>query len=246
MRSSLVLLAGLAGSALAYPAEVAFERRALGLLNSLLGNGASGVVSTLEGVLGGGSSSSLPALTGITPQGAAALQGGALGLRAGTVQASALKELQSWLHTTDVLTGPLKVSVLSWTEGKVETLTDDVLASLAVYIPSAAQSAAKGSLFVTVDGIVTAAERAASSLVLSLTSQNALSTFLSSGSSSGLDQAALSGLNVAAAGGLVSSLSEEAISTLLSFLQGGNTGMDLSLQKSLLAWANGQQDGSLV
>lgn len=244
MRSSLVLLAGLASSALAYPTDVAAERRTFGLLTQLLGDAGSDVVSLLETVLGGGHSSSVSLLAGISAHAAAALEGGALGCSAGTIHASAREELKAWLHTTTVITGSLKNSLLSWCEGEVETLSVDVIAALAVYIPTCAEVAAKESIYVTIDGIFSASEIATSELVLSLSAQSSLSAFLSA--ATGLAAEVEAGLSVCAAGGVVASLSAEIKAALLAWVQSSECSLDAGLKVTVLAWLHGHHGGDLV
>lgn len=247
MRSSLVLLASLASSALAYPTDLAVERRTFGhlrQLHDLFGDAAHEVVSLLETVLGGGVSSSVHLLAGISAHAAAALEGGALGCSAGTIHAFARKELKAWLYTTSAITGSLKTSLLSWCEGEVETLSVDVIAALAVYIPTCAEIAAKESIYVTIDGIFSAAEIATSELVLSLSAQSSLSAFISA--ATGLAAEVEAGLSVCAAGGVVGSLSAEIKAALLAWVQSSECTLEAGLKVTILAWLHGHHGGDLV
>lgn len=243
MRSSLVLLASLASSALAYPTDVAVDHRTPGLVTSLLGDGAHDVVSLLETVLGGGAHSSTSLLAGLSARGAAALEGGALGCSAGTIHAAARKELKLWLHSTTVITGSLKASLLSWCEGEVVTLSTEVLAALAVYIPTCADIAAQESIYVTIDGIFSAAELE-TELVLSASAQSSLSVFISAAVDLGVDVKA--GLSVCAAGGVVGSLSADIKAALLVWVQSSECSLSSGLKVTILAWIEGKQGGDLV
>jgi hypothetical protein len=178
--SSLVLLASLASSALAYPTDVAAERRTFGLVTELLGGATSDVVNILEDVLGGShqhSQGSVSLLAGLNAHGAAALEGGALGCSHSTIDASARAHLQAWLSGSVGITGFLKTSLLAWCVGEVDVLATDVIAALAVYIPTCAELSAKESLYVTIDGIFSSTELAAD-LVLSASAQLTLGAWI--------------------------------------------------------------------
>lgn len=238
MRSSLILLAGLASSALAYPTDVGPH------LHHLPGHDASDVVSLLNTVLGGGASHSVSHLAGLSAHAAAALEGGALGCSAGTIHASAREELKIWLHSTSVITGSLKASLLSWCRGDDETLDIDVIAALAVYIPTCAEIAAKESIYVTIDGIFSAEEMASSELVLSLSAQARLSAFLSA--TADLAAEVEAGLSVCAAGGVVGSLTAEIKAALLAWIHSSECTLDADLKVTILAWLHHEHGGEVV
>ncbi|KAJ6037908.1 hypothetical protein N7460_007679 [Penicillium canescens] len=237
MRSSLVLLAGLAGSALAYPTDMAVERRTFGLPADILGSVSDitvNVTSIPGAVLGGGHHSHSSSLVaGLGAEGAAALQGGALGCKAGVIQAEARAALKVWLHLHADPEASLTTSLISWCEGDDEiVLSADVLAALAVYIPSCADIAAKGQLYVTIDGIF-----GASSL-------DPLSAWIEA--AVGLDIDVKAGLNACAAGGIVTSLTADVKASLLAWINGSNCDLSAELKVSVLAWINGHHGHGLV
>ncbi|CAG7962635.1 unnamed protein product [Penicillium nalgiovense] len=242
MRSSLVLLAGLAGSALAYPTDMAVERRTLGLLGELLGDITVDVSHILGVVLGGHSSVEL--LAGLGAEGAAALQGGALGCKSGVIDHKAKAALKIWLLFHADLDLSLKKSLISWCEGNDElVLSEDIMAALSVYIPGCADIAAKGQLYVTVDGIFEAA-RLESALVLSVGAQASLSAWIEA--KLHLDAGVKLGLNVCAAGGVVASLSADVKASLLAWINSKECDLSADLKVSVLAWINGHAGGDLV
>jgi hypothetical protein len=242
MRSSLVLLAALAGSALAYPTDMAVERRTLGLLGELLGDITVDVTHILDLVLGGHSSVEL--LAGLGAEGAAALQGGALGCKSGLIDHKAKAALKVWLLFHADLDVSLKKSLISWCEGNDElVLSEDVLAALSVYIPGCADIAAKGQLYVTVDGIFEAASLE-SALVLSVGAQASLSAWVQA--KLDLDAGVKLGLNVCAAGGVVASLSADVKASLLAWINSKECDLSADLKVSVLAWINGHAGGDLV
>ncbi|KAJ5247966.1 hypothetical protein N7524_011926 [Penicillium chrysogenum] len=242
MRSSLVLLAALAGSALAYPTDMAVERRTLGLLGELLGDITVDVTHILDLVLGGHSSVEL--LAGLGAEGAAALQGGALGCKSGLIDHKTKAALKVWLLFHADLDVSLKKSLISWCEGNDElVLSEDVLAALSVYIPGCADIAAKGQLYVTVDGIFEAASLE-SALVLSVGAQASLSAWVQA--KLDLDAGVKLGLNVCAAGGVVASLSADVKASLLAWINSKECDLSADLKVSVLAWINGHAGGDLV
>ncbi|KAJ5766590.1 uncharacterized protein N7511_004206 [Penicillium nucicola] len=249
MRSSLVLLAGLAGSALAYPTDMAVERRTFGLLAEILGGVSDitvDVTSILGAVLGGGHSShsSSSLLAGLGAEGAAALQGGALGCKAGLIHANARAALKVWLRLHADLEASLKTSLISWCGGDDElVLSADVLAALAVYIPSCADIAAKGQLYVTIDGIF-GASSLESALVLSASFQSSLSAWIEA--AVGLDVNVKAGLHACAAGGVVASLTADVKAGLLAWINGSKCDLSAELKVAVLAWINGHHGHGLV
>ncbi|KAJ5752699.1 hypothetical protein N7520_009616 [Penicillium odoratum] len=245
MRSSIALLAGLAGSTLAYPAEVSVDRRTFGLVAEILRSVGHEVGSILDTVLGGGASSqdSVTLLAGLSARGAAALEGGALGCSHSTIHAGARAELKTWLGSQTPITGSLRTSLLSWCEGSVTTLDAGVTAGLAVYIPTCADLAAKESIYVTIDGMFDASELE-STLVLSASAQVSLSTFISAHVD--LDVDVKAGLHLCASGGIVGSLGADIKASLLAWVQGSDCGLDVALKASVLAWINGEAGTDLV
>ncbi|KAJ6086389.1 hypothetical protein N7499_004302 [Penicillium canescens] len=248
MRSSLVLLAGLAGSALAYPTDMAVERRTFGLPADILGSVSDitvNVTSIPGAVLGGGHHSHSSSLVaGLGAEGAAALQGGALGCKAGVIQAEARAALKVWLHLHADPEASLTTSLISWCEGDDEiVLSADVLAALAVYIPSCADIAAKGQLYVTIDGIF-GASSLESVLVLSASLQSSLSAWIEA--AVGLDIDVKAGLNACAAGGIVTSMTADVKASLLAWINGSNCDLSAELKVSVLAWINGHHGHGLV
>ncbi|KAJ5816714.1 hypothetical protein N7447_008947 [Penicillium robsamsonii] len=242
MRSSLVLLAGLAGTALAYPTDMAVERRTLGLLGELLGDITVDVTTILGAVLGDHSSVNL--FAGLSAEAAAALGGGALGCKSGAIDHKAKAALKLWLLFHSDLDVSLKKSLISWCESNGElVLSADVMAALSVYIPTCADIAAKGQLYVTLDGIFEAASLE-SALVLSLGAQASLSAWIEAKLDLDLDVKV--GLNVCAAGGVVGSLSADIKAALLAWLNSKNCDLSAHLKVSVLAWINGHAGGELV
>ena len=245
MRSSLVLLAGLASTALAYPTDVAAERRTFGLVAGLLGDATSEVVGILETVLGGHSSghASGSLLAGLNAHGAAALEGGALGCSSSIIHDPARRHLKAWLSGNVDIDVSIKTSLISWCDGEVDVLSIDVLAALAVYIPTCAELAAKEAIYVTIDGIFSATELA-SDLVLSASAQLSLSAWIEAAVDLAADVKA--GLSVCAGGGLITSLSADVKASLLAWITGGNCSLEAGLKASILAWIHGHQGGDLV
>ncbi|KGO71293.1 hypothetical protein PITC_062580 [Penicillium italicum] len=242
MRSSLVLLAALASAALAYPTEKSVEPRTLGLLGELLGDITVDVSSILDAVLGGHSSFEL--FAGLSAEGAAALQGGALGCKSGAIHHQAKAALKDWLLFHADLDFSLKMSLISWCEGHDElVLSADILAALSVYIPGCADIAAKGQLFVTIDGIFEAASLE-SALVLSAGAQASLSAWIEAQLDLALEVKI--GLNVCAAGGVVGSLSADIKAALFAWINSGGCELSADLKISVLAWINGHAGGDLV
>ncbi|KAJ5780661.1 hypothetical protein N7457_005821 [Penicillium paradoxum] len=245
MRSSLVLLAGLAGSALAYPTELAapLEPRTLGLLGELLGDLTVDVTSILGSVLHHGHSS-VSLLAGLKVEGAAALQAGALGCKSGAIHHKAKLALKTWLLFHADFDRSLKKTLISWCEGNEElVLSDDILAALAVYVPGLAQITAQGQLYVTVDGIFDAA-KLESALVLNMAAQASLSAWIEAKAS--LDVAVKVGLHVCAAGGVVSSLSADIKAALHAWISSTECDLSAHLKVSVLAWIKGHAGGDLI
>ncbi|KAJ6114538.1 hypothetical protein N7486_000316 [Penicillium sp. IBT 16267x] len=245
MRYSLALLAGLAGTSLAYPAELSNERRTFGLVHEFLGSVGSEVGHIFDTVLGhhGSASGSVTLLAGLSARGAAALEGGALGCSHSTIHAGARAELKTWLYGQTHITGSLKSSLLSWCEGHISTLDAGVTAGLAVYIPTCADLAAKESIYVTIDGIFDASEME-STLILSASAQTSLTAFISANVD--LDVEVRAGLHLCAAGGIIGSLGADIKASLLAWVQGADCGLSATLKASVLAWIKGEAGADLV
>lgn len=244
MRSSLLLLASLVGSSLAYPAnDLSVDRRTFGLGADILGSAVVDIGGLLDAVLGVDVHSTTSLLTGLGANGAAALEGGALGCKSSVIHASARKELKAWLATQVHIKGALFKKLDAWCDGSTATLEGDVLAALAVYIPGCAEIAAKESIYVTVDGILSASDLEAS-LVLSGHLQTSLTSFLHA--TVGLDVNVKAGLKACAAGGLVGSLHADVKAGLLSWLNGKDCSLDVDLKAAVLAWVNGKSHSGLV
>lgn len=246
MRSSLVLLASLASVALAYPADVAVERRTPGHLHDVLGDHSSEVVSFLESVLIHGDSSHASTLAGLSAYGAAALEGSALGCHSEIISFSARHELKAWLLSTTLITGSLKAELISWCDGQVEILSTEIISALVVYIPICAEIAAKDSIYVTIDGISSEHEIATSELVLSLSAREQLTAFLEFHHHHHLDVEIEAGLKVCAAGGVVDSLSVEIKSALLVWVNSSECTLEDSLKFSIIAWLEGKEEHECV
>ncbi|KAI3139150.1 hypothetical protein CBS147326_2828 [Penicillium roqueforti] len=243
MRSNLVLLASLAGSALAYPTDIAVDRRTFGLAAEIVGSAAADVGGIISAVLGGGGHSSTSLLAGLSAHGAAALEGGLLGCSAGKIHADARGELKTWLSGQVSISGSVKTSLLSWCEGSTATLSADVLAALSVYIPTCADLASKESLYVTVEGIFTSAELEAE-LVLSAAAQASLDVFIKGSASLAAD--VKSGLSVCAAGGVVGSLSADVKASLSAWVSASDCALSAALKASVSAWCEGKAGADLV
>ncbi|QQK47937.1 Cell wall protein, putative [Penicillium digitatum] len=242
MRSSLVMLAALASAALAYPTEKSVEPRTLGLLGEILGDITVDVYSIVDAILGHHSSGEL--FAGLSAEGAAALQGGALGCKSGVIHYEAKAALKAWLLFHADIDFSLKNSLLFWCDGYDEfVLSTDVLAALSVYIPGCADIAAKGQLYVTIEGIFEAA-RLESALVLSAGAQASLSAWIEA--QLDLDLGVKIGLNVCAAGGVVGSLSADIKAALLAWINSAKCDLSAHLKISILAWINGHAGGDLV
>lgn len=244
MRSDLLLLAALASSALAYPTEVAVERRTFGLLAHLLGDAASDVIGLVDSLLGVGAHGSTTILAGLSAHGAAALEGGALGCTASVIYADARAQLKLWLAGQTSISGSLKTSLLAWCEGSGSaTLSADVIAALSVYIPTCADIAAKESIYVTIDGIFSSTELS-STLVLSASAQDSLSAFLDVH----VDLAAhiQAGLSVCAAGGVIASLDVDVQASLIAWLNASDCPLEAALKASILGWCHSSHVSGLV
>ncbi|KAJ5737307.1 uncharacterized protein N7483_002432 [Penicillium malachiteum] len=242
-----ILLLVLTSMSLAFPTDFAVKRRTFGLSASNLGSFldvAGEAFDLVDTALGSSAHASMDIPAGLSPQGAAALGGSALGCSASTIDVGAREELRSWLASQTGITGSLKPLLQSWCESEGSTTLDtDVVAALSVHIPTCAHIAAKGSLYITVDGIFPAGDLQEAS-VLGTSDQESLSAFLSAYDSLGADIHA--GLSVCAAGGAAISLDAHFKASLLAWTQASNCPLSANLQRSVLAWCQGSRGGHLT
>ncbi|KAL2219345.1 hypothetical protein M432DRAFT_347116 [Thermoascus aurantiacus ATCC 26904] len=235
MRSKLFVLASLAACALALPTDLSLDRRAV--------NVSAGLHVDLTPFLGGALDLNL--FVGLGAEGAAALQGCAMGVKPSQIDSSARQQLKNWLNSAAAvhIDASLKASVLNWCNGDDSAvLSTDLLADLGVYIPAVAQIAAKGGLTVSLDGIVKGVE-AAVSAVLDVNARASLSAFLKTAVD--LDAKVKAGLHVAAAGGLAVSLGADVKAALEAYLNAAAS-LDANLKAALQAWLKGTIGGSVV
>ncbi|KAL6232530.1 hypothetical protein BDW75DRAFT_232722 [Aspergillus navahoensis] len=240
MRTSIALLAGLAGSALALPTTTStqLDTRTFGLI--------SGIIHTIEGILTGGVS---PAhiLGGISAEAAAALHGSALGCTAGSVDLAYRKKLAHWLKAGAGvhLEASLRTALLAWCEADASVdleLDLDVRAGLGFFIPTCAKVAAEADLYVTLDGVFELATDALA--VLSTTAQATLEAAIALLGE--VDWKIKAGLEFCAAGGIVGDLDVEIINALKAWLNSSECTLAVGLKKTLLLWIEGKIGGDVV
>ncbi|PWY70343.1 hypothetical protein BO94DRAFT_430122, partial [Aspergillus sclerotioniger CBS 115572] len=246
MRSDkLLVLAGLASYALALPTKD-LDARTFGLVAEILTDIGEDLTGFIEALLGGGVKSSASLLTGISAQAAAVLEGGALGCTAGTIEASARAELAAWIRAHAEFDASLKTSLLAWCEGSASaTLSVDVRAGLALFIPTCAEVAAKGDLYVTVDGIFSVTDLEAA-VVLSSSLQTSLSAFVSGSVGVELDVDVRAGLSLCAGGGVVADLAADVEAALKAWLSGSECSLSASLKVAVEAWLEGKTATGVV
>ncbi|KAF7117852.1 hypothetical protein CNMCM5793_007155 [Aspergillus hiratsukae] len=257
MRSnSLFLLASLASYVLALPTDLESRHLKVGadvdIGDLSIGAGISiGHGLDLSGLIGailGGHTRTSALLAGLSAQAAAALQGGVLGCKAGAIHAAARAELAAWLRAGAAaeLDASIKASLLDWCEGDVSvTLDVDVCAGLSVLIPTCADIAAKGDLFVTIDGIFSSAEVAAN-VVLSASAQASLSAFLSASVGAALDAKVRAGLGLCAGGGVFVDLAADVQAALKVWLASSECSLSASLKIAVLAWLEGKVGADVI
>ncbi|GFG05989.1 uncharacterized protein KIAA0754 [Aspergillus udagawae] len=257
MRSNnLFLLASLASYVLALPTDVESRHLKLGadidIGDLSIGGGISidgGLdLSGLISAILGGHASTTTLLAGLSAQAAAALQGGALGCKAGAIHAAAKAELAAWLRAEAAafLDASIKASLLDWCEGDASVaLSVDVCAGLSVLIPTCADIAAKGDLFVTIEGIFSAAEVAAD-VVLSASAQASLSAFLSGSVAAALDAKVRAGLSLCAGGGVFVDLAADVQAALKVWLASSECSLSASLKVAVLAWLEGKIGADVI
>lgn len=257
MRSNkLFLLASLVSYVLALPTDVETRHLKLGadldIGDLSIGAGISidgGLdLSALINAILGGHASTTTLLAGLSAQAAAALQGGVLGCKAGAIHAVARAELAAWLRAEAAafLDASIKASLLEWCEGDASvTLSADVCAGLSVLIPTCADIAAKGDLFVTIEGIFSSAEVAAN-VVLSASAQASLSAFLSASVETALDAKVRAGLSLCAGGGVFVDLAADVQAALKAWLASSECTLSASLKVAVLAWLEGKVGADVI
>ncbi|KAH2734761.1 hypothetical protein KXV39_000758 [Aspergillus fumigatus] len=257
MRSNkLFLLASLVSYVLALPTDVETRHLKLGadldIGDLSIGAGISidgGLdLSALINAILGGHASTTTLLAGLSAQAAAALQGGVLGCKAGAIHAAARAELAAWLRAEAAafLDASIKASLLEWCEGDASvTLSADVCAGLSVLIPTCADIAAKGDLFVTIEGIFSSAEVAAN-VVLSASAQASLSAFLSASVETALDAKVRAGLSLCAGGGVFVDLAADVQAALKAWLASSECTLSASLKVAVLAWLEGKVGADVI
>ncbi|KKK17710.1 hypothetical protein ARAM_006328 [Aspergillus rambellii] len=234
MRSNTLLaLAGLASYTLAIPTGI--DPRHSGL--------AQGLINTITDILKG--HSPVDILGGISAHAAAALNGGALGCAAGSIDLSYRQELAAWIRTGAGihLDASLKTSLLSWCGGDDSvTLSVDACSGLSVFIPTCASIAAEADLYVNLDGVFSLVDNAFG--VLSVSAQTLLSSSLAAIGE--LDVNVKAGLEFCAAGGVVSDLSVDILAALKVWLSGSECQLSATLQATVLSWCEGHIGGDIV
>lgn len=236
MRSSIVLLAALAGSALALPADGAVDRRNFPVGVGVDIGASVDIGGIINAVLGADVHVSAKLLAGISAHAAAALQGGALGCKATVIADNARLELEKWLNleTQTHITGDLKLSLLAWCKSKTDlVLHADVLAGLALYIPVCADIAAKNEIYVTIDGIHESSVLKGA-LILDVGLQAKLKAFLHAAAHLSVNIKA--GLHACAAGGLVTGVSADVKAELLAWVKGAKCTLSAELKAAVLVW----------
>ncbi|KAL4918847.1 hypothetical protein BDW62DRAFT_58612 [Aspergillus aurantiobrunneus] len=234
MRSSLALLAGLAGSALALPtASPELDARTLGLLG--------GVVDTVKDLLQGTSPAHI--VEGISSEAAAALSGGALGCKAGSIDLEYRKKLVSWLQSGAGANfeDSLKKALVGWCQGSAD-LEPSQLAQLSFFIPTLAGIAAENDLYVTVEGVFSLGTEVVG--VLTATAQSALEAAIDVLGE--IDWKVKSALEFCAAGGVIGDLDVEVINALKAWLNSNECSLSASLKKTVLSWTEGKIGGDVI
>ncbi|KAL3477529.1 hypothetical protein BJX99DRAFT_246107 [Aspergillus californicus] len=239
MRSDLVLLAGLAGSALALPTTTAatsqLDTRTFGLI--------AGVLDLVSDILGGSSPHDL--LSGISGEAAAALGGSALGCKAGSIDIEYRNKLKAWLNGRNGLhlDASLRTGLLAWCEADASVDLDvDLRAQLSFFIPTCANIAAEADLYVSLDGVFSLAGDVLG--VLTSTAQASLEAAI--GLLTGVNWKVQAGLEFCAAGGIVGDLDVEIINALKLWLNSDDCTLSVGLKTTVLAWIAGTIGGDVV
>ncbi|KAH8426727.1 putative cell wall protein [Aspergillus melleus] len=248
MRSNnLLLLASLASYGVALP-TADLESRTFGLIPGIVSGVAHDLTGLIGLLLGDGGHTPATILSGISARAAAALEGGALGCKAGDIHAHARAELAAWVraHADLHLEASLKTALLDWCDGEESaTLSVGTCAGLSLFIPTCADIAAKGDLYVTIDGIFSTAELAAE-VVLNASAQTHLSAFIKGSIGAALDAKIKAGLGLCAGGGVVTDLSADIKAALKVWLHGSDCSLSASLKASVIAWLEGKLEGEVV
>ncbi|KAI9374774.1 hypothetical protein BJX61DRAFT_258474 [Aspergillus egyptiacus] len=249
MRSDLLLLAGLASSALALPtaASTDLDPRFLG---GLVGGLLDVVKDLVEGLL-----SPLDILGDITGQAAAALGSSALGCKAGSVDHEYRKALALWLNTEAGLRldASLRKSLLDWCSVDLDLDVDlnsgldldldiDLRAQLAFLLPTVVHVAAEADLSLSLDGVVSLVGDVVG--VLTATAQSALEAAI--GLLGDLDWKVKAGLEFCASGGVVADLDIEILKALKVWLNSEECGLSVELKKTVLLWLEGKIGGDVI
>ncbi|KAL3464438.1 hypothetical protein BJX64DRAFT_255003 [Aspergillus heterothallicus] len=239
MRSSLALLAALAGSTLALPtaSTTELDARTFGLIG--------GLVDTINDILHG--TSPVNILGSISAEAAVALNGGAIGCKAGSVDLEYRKQLGIWLKTGAGvhIDASLRKSLLAWCEADVSVDLEidlEIRAQLSFFLPTLAYIAAEKELYVTLEGVFDFAKNVAG--VLTITAQEALQAAIAIVGE--LDWKVKAGLEFCAAGGVVADLDVEIIAALKLWLDSKECTLALGLKKTIKIWLEGKIEGEVI
>ncbi|CEL07229.1 hypothetical protein ASPCAL10392 [Aspergillus calidoustus] len=239
MRSNLLLLAALAGSTLALPtaSTTELDARTFGLIG--------GLIDTINDILHG--TSPVNILGGISAEAAVALNGGAIGCKAGSIDVEYRKQLGIWLKTGAGvhIDADLKKSLLAWCEADVSVDIEidlEIRAQLSFFLPTLAHIAAQKELYVTLDGVFDFAKDIAG--VLTIGAQASLEAAI--GLLGELDWKIKAGLEFCAAGGILADLDVEIIAALKLWLESKECKLTVELKKTLKLWLEGRIEGDVI
>lgn len=118
----------------------------------------------------------------------------------------------------------------------------EVIADLALFVPSAVGIAAEGGFVVDVNGV--SAVGAAVGVILESSFQSELDVFIKANLD--LESEINVGLNICAAGGLVSSLTADVKAAVTAYLSGSECGLSASLKAAVGFWLEGQVGSGCV
>ncbi|KAL2854861.1 hypothetical protein BJY01DRAFT_25625 [Aspergillus pseudoustus] len=239
MRSSLVLLAALAGSTLGLPtaSTTELDARTFGLIG--------GLVETIKDILHG--TSPVNILGAISAEAAVALNGVAIGCKAGSIDFEYRKQLGIWLKTGAGvhIDTSLKKSLLAWCEADVSVDLEidlDIRAQLSFFLPTLAHIAAEKELYVTLEGVFDFAKEVTA--VLTIGAQASLEAAIALLGE--LHWKIKAGLEFCAAGGILADLDVEIIAALKLWLDSKECGLDVELIKTIKLWLGGKIEGEVV
>ncbi|KAL2814935.1 hypothetical protein BJX63DRAFT_184549 [Aspergillus granulosus] len=239
MRSSLVLLAALAGSTLALPtaSTAELDARTFGLVG--------GLIDSIKDILHG--TSPVNILGGISAEAAVALNGGAIGCKAGSIDFEYRKQLSIWLKTGAGahIDASLKKSLLAWCEADVSVDLEidlEIRAQLSFFLPALAHIAAQKELYVTLEGVFDFAKEVAG--VLTIGAQASLEAAIALLGE--LDWKIKAGLEFCAAGGVLADLDVEIIAALKLWLESKECKLDVHLKKTIKFWLEGKIEGDVI